>query len=278
MSGKITTTGAQATAVTEALPAGTNNIGDVDVLTVPAPLSTTGGGTEATALRVTLASDSTGVVSVDDNGGSLTVDGTVTANLAAGTNNIGDVDVLSIAAGDNNIGNVDIVTVPAPLSTTGGGTEATALRVAVASDSTGVLSVDDNGGSLTIDGTVTASNTAGDVASDAADSGNPVKIGALAKSGDITAVADADRVNLIATLLGKAITVPYATPAKTWSYAAAAGGLVNTTGVTVKAAAGAGIRNYITKVSVINSHQTTSTEVVIRDGAVDIRCGPLPTR
>jgi len=33
------------------LAAGTNNIGDVDVLTVPAPLSTTGGGTEATALR-----------------------------------------------------------------------------------------------------------------------------------------------------------------------------------------------------------------------------------
>jgi hypothetical protein len=32
--------------------------------------------------------------------------------LPAGTNNIGDVDVLSIAAGDNNIGNVDIVTVP----------------------------------------------------------------------------------------------------------------------------------------------------------------------
>lgn len=57
-----------------ALPTGTNNIGDVDVLTVPAPLSTTGGGTEATALRVTIASDSTGLVSVDDNGGSLTVD------------------------------------------------------------------------------------------------------------------------------------------------------------------------------------------------------------
>jgi len=57
-----------------ALPAGTNNIGDVDVLTVPAPLSTTGGGTEAAALRVTIANDSTGLVSVDDNGGSLTVD------------------------------------------------------------------------------------------------------------------------------------------------------------------------------------------------------------
>lgn len=65
--------------VTANLAAGTNNIGDVDVLSVPAPLSTAGGGTEATALRVTIANDSTGVVSVDDNGGSLTVDGTVAA-------------------------------------------------------------------------------------------------------------------------------------------------------------------------------------------------------
>lgn len=49
-----------------------------------AQLSVIGTGTEATALRVTVASDSTGVLSVDDNGSSLTVDGTVTAN--AGTN------------------------------------------------------------------------------------------------------------------------------------------------------------------------------------------------
>jgi hypothetical protein len=40
-------------------------------------LSVVGGGTEATALRVTIANDSTGVLSVDDNGGSITVDGTV---------------------------------------------------------------------------------------------------------------------------------------------------------------------------------------------------------
>jgi hypothetical protein len=76
--------------VTANLASGTNNIGDIDVLTVPAPLSTTGNGTAATALRVTVASDSTGVVAVTDNGGtlsiddgagSITVDGTVTANL-----------------------------------------------------------------------------------------------------------------------------------------------------------------------------------------------------
>src|SRR5205807_3971921 len=63
-----------------------------------------GGGTQATALRVTVANDSTGlitiqdggnVISVDDAAGSLTVDGTVTANqgTSAGTawEMIGDV-------------------------------------------------------------------------------------------------------------------------------------------------------------------------------------------
>lgn len=39
-------------------------------------LSVVGGGTEATAQRVTIANDSTGVLSVDDNGGSITVDAT----------------------------------------------------------------------------------------------------------------------------------------------------------------------------------------------------------
>lgn len=99
-----------------------------------------GGGTEANALRVTVASDSTGVLSVDDNGGSLTVDGTVAVSgTVAVTDNAGSLTV------DNST-----------LSVVGGGTEATAMRVTVASDSTGVLSIDDNGGSLTVDGTVTA--------------------------------------------------------------------------------------------------------------------------
>lgn len=52
---------------------------------------------------------------VTDGSGALTVDGTVTANLAAGVNNIGDVDVLTlpaIPAGNNNIGDVDVATLP----------------------------------------------------------------------------------------------------------------------------------------------------------------------
>jgi hypothetical protein len=83
-----------------------------------------GAGLEATAVRVTVATDSTGVVSIDDNGGSITIDN-------------------------------------AQLSVVGTGTEAAALRVTIASDSTGLLSVDDNGGSLTVDGTVTANAGSG---------------------------------------------------------------------------------------------------------------------
>lgn len=53
-----------------------------------------------------------------------------------------------------------------------------------------------------------------------------------------------------------------------WSYAAAASGIVNsTTAVTFKAAAGAGVRNYITSIQIMSETLTTATELVIRDGA-----------
>ena len=80
-----------------------------------AALAVVGGGAEATALRVTIANDSTGVVTVDDGAGALTVDWAGTAP---------------------------------PI---GAGTEAAALRVTLATDSTGVVSVDDNGSALTVD-------------------------------------------------------------------------------------------------------------------------------
>jgi hypothetical protein len=68
-----------------------------------------GAGTEAAAIRVTLPTNGTGVLAGVTTVGAVTA---ITNALPAGTNNIGDVDVLSIAAGDNNIGNVDIVTMP----------------------------------------------------------------------------------------------------------------------------------------------------------------------
>ena len=105
------------------LEAASVNVGDIDVLSVPAPLNVTGGGTESSALRVTLANDSTGVLSVDagggtlsidDGGGTITIDGTVTANLSATDNAVlddilADTDILqgAVHAEDSASGNGD---------------------------------------------------------------------------------------------------------------------------------------------------------------------------
>lgn len=131
--------------VVAALPAGTNNIGDVDVLSiVPGTgatnlgkaIDTATGATDTGVLalatrddalsaltpiegdNVQLRTDANGALWTHDDaldaalsGSELQVD--VVAALPAGTNNIGDVDILSIAAGDNNIGNVDIASIAA---------------------------------------------------------------------------------------------------------------------------------------------------------------------
>jgi len=85
------------------------------------------GTISATTQRVTIATDDDGVAHLATIAGAVSTqmqvdvvaisaqsDGTYIGDikfgesLPAGTNNIGDVDILSIAAGDNNIGNVDI--------------------------------------------------------------------------------------------------------------------------------------------------------------------------
>jgi len=212
-------------------------------------LSVVGGGLEATAMRVTLASDSTGVVSVDDNAstlsvddgaGTLTVDGTVTANAGSGTFTVQE----PLSVDDNGAAlTIDWAGTAPPI---GAGLEATALRVTVATDSTGVLSVDDNGGALTVDGTVTANagtnlntstlaleaggnlagaatslavlddwdnaasdgaSVSGDVAHDSPDAGEPAKIGGQARTTNPTAVADSDRTNAVFDDLGRQVVI-----------------------------------------------------------------------
>lgn len=79
------------------------------------------GGVQYPRTKVTWGADGTATdtaagaaaLPIQDGGNSITVDGTVTVNLAAGTNNVGDVDVLSIAAGNNNIGDVDVASIAA---------------------------------------------------------------------------------------------------------------------------------------------------------------------
>lgn len=79
--------------VTAAIPAGTNNIGDVDIASIAAGDNNIG--------NVDIASIAAG----DNNIGNVDI----ASALPAGNNNIGDVDVASIAAGTNAIGNVGLV-------------------------------------------------------------------------------------------------------------------------------------------------------------------------
>jgi hypothetical protein len=107
----------------------------------------------------------------------------------------------------------------------------------------------------------------GSTAHDDPSAGNPFQVGLNARSTASTAVGDGDVVRAIATLLGKQVTYPYAIPGSSWSYAAASGGITDTSGVTAKAAGTGAQRQYITRVQVINGHATVSTDVQIRDGA-----------
>lgn len=64
------------------------------------------------------------------------------------------------------------------------------------------------------------------------------------------------------------MVAPYSSTAEYWQYAAAASGIVNTTtAVTIKAAAGASVRNYITGLSIQTATLGAATELAIRDGA-----------
>lgn len=110
--------------------------------------------------------------------------------IPAGTNNIGDVDVASIAAGDNNIGNVDLASaIPAGTNNIG---DVDVLSIAAGDNNIGNVDV------------VTLPGVAGTIAHDSADSGNPLKIGAKAVSfgATPTAVAGDDRTDLYANRAG----------------------------------------------------------------------------
>lgn len=245
-----------------------------------------GGGVEAGALRVTVASDSTGVLSVDDNGGSLTVDAPVgTPAFVRLSDGAAAITTLPVS-----LASVPSHAVTGPLTDTE--LRATAVPVSAASlplptgaataakqpalGTAGTASAD----VITIQGIASGTAVAvalaagtntnevvGDAAHDAPIAGNPVRIAGRALTADYTAVAAGDVADLITTLLGKQVVIPYCLPGQMWSYAAPAGGLVSQVAVTIKAAAGAGIRNYITHIDVVNSHATISTELVINDGA-----------
>ena len=106
----------------------------VDVITVPAPLNVVGGGTEAAALRVTMANDSTGTLTVDTTGTSgLEVVQDTAADLNCTEANSGDI-LTSVQLIDDTVATIsatDLIRVgifdasDTQITTFGGGTQYT---------------------------------------------------------------------------------------------------------------------------------------------------------
>lgn len=229
---------------------------------------------------------------------------------------IGNVDVASIAAGDNNIGNVDVVTMPTvelkasaaaigKLAANSGvdigdvdvltcgavspGTAAANLGkaedAAHSSGDVGVMALairDDTIGAMSgaegdyeplhTDATGRLyTNSQGPAAHDAAAAGNPLLLGAEALSAERAAVATTDVTKLVADLVGKLVTLPYAIPELFVKGKTAA--ITDTTRTPVIAAQGAGVKLYITHIAVTNSHATVGTYVKIESATTEIYGG-----
>ena len=89
--------------------------------------------------------------------------------------------------------------------------------------------------------------------------------------------------HLLTDTNGAVIVRGWAQAGSTWGYAAAASGIVNTTtAVTIKTAAGAGVRNYVNSCQIATDTLGGETELAIRDGAAGtvlwrtkLQTGPL---
>lgn len=129
------------------------------------------------------------------------------------------------------------------------------------------LQVTGANGSFPVTNTGTfAVQSTGNVAHDAVDSGAPVKTGGRARTSEITAVANDDRVDSVHDVTGKQIILPYANP-ENFVSGAITTAMTSTTSTSLVAAPGAGLRNYITTIIVSNSHATVGTDVIIQDGS-----------
>lgn len=225
-----------------------------------------------------------GTFPVTDSGGSLTVDapvGTpVFVRLSDGSAAITTLPVSLASVPSHAVTNAgtfavqvdggaltrltDIETNTDSGAVVGNGAAATAQRVTIANDSTGILA-----GVTTVTTVTTCSTLTGSgVAHDAADSGNPHKIGAKAETAlsGITLVADGDRTDLYASEDGVIYT--RAIPAHPADYIDETPTTItsSTSDTSCVSAGGAGVRVYITGVIVTNS-SATNTRVSLKDGS-----------
>jgi uncharacterized cupredoxin-like copper-binding protein len=115
----------------------------------------------------------------------------------------------------------------------------------------------------------------GSASHSSASTGAPVRVAGRVNTAVDTTLIAGDSSDLFITTGGAAITKAFGVPELDWQFAGASGGIVNTTDVVAKAAAAAGVRNYVTSIDLSNA-SATATEVVIKDGATVIWRGHCP--
>lgn len=181
----------------------------------------------------------------------LKVDGSAVTQPVSGT-------VTAVASGDHTVVGkaADGAAVTGNPVLVGGqdGTNAQSLKT----DTVGRLEVVDGGLSLTVDNAGTfavQAASAGDVAHDGVDSGNPVKVGAkaVAHGANPTAVAAADRTDLYANRAGIQFTIGGHPNAKSATYITTAAG----TDDNVMAAIAAGLKYAVTRITITLDEATT---------------------
>lgn len=106
----------------------------------------------------------------------------------------------------------------------------------------------------------------GNVATNVAIGTNPINNGAQAVSSENSAVTTGRMVQLVSDLVGKQIVLPYANP-ENFVSGVISTAMTSTTSTSLVAAPAAGLRNYITQITVSNSHATVGTDIIIQDGS-----------
>lgn len=197
-----------------------------------------------------------GAVAIQDGGNSITVDGTVAfSNTTIAVTNTGTFAVQAAQSGTWILGANSGVDIGDVTIDNAGGASA--------------VNIQDGGNSITVDGTVAATQSgtwnvvaAGDVAHDSPDSGNPVKIGYQAETALPTAVTNGDRVNGTADQFGRQLVTHISPGMQTWK----SGNYTTTqTGVALWTPA-AGKTVAVTYLAV-SSYATTAGRVIVWFGA-----------
>ncbi len=222
------------------------------------------GGVTALTQRVVLATDvalpaGTNVIGhvITDTGSTTAVTGNVTVVQATASNlNV----TATIAAGSAVIGHVITDSGSVTALTTG----SAQIGHLEANQSVNLAQV---AGTNTVNGGVAGSQSiGGTVATNVAITANPLNLGAQAVSSENSAVTTARQVQLVADLVGKLIVLPYANP-ENFVSGAITSAMTGTTSTSLIASPGGSLRNYITQVTVSNSHATVGTDVILQDGS-----------